>query len=323
MAKRMSKALQTAARYVLLAFGVVFAASFAGSPHFRSAVPGYIWVTEAVYMLWGNLNTDLREDFVWFDKRVQPADLDAFAAQCAITGFEDGAVRWNSPIGIFWLTPEEGPMSLRDMAMIIQQEVYSHKGRTVEPGDIVLDCGAHLGSFTRYALNKGAGMVVAIEPSTEKIACLKKTFSTEIAAGKVVLLQVGVWSKEDKLWLEGRPSLGNSVVASGKPGEGEGEWIRVMTIDQLMTERKLPRLDFLKMDIEGAETEALRGAHGTIRKFHPFLAIATEHTSDYAKNVRSVIESVKESKVDYKIGFGRYGHTPRKPYAPMEAFFYR
>jgi FkbM family methyltransferase len=310
-------------RYVLLALGVVFVALFAFSGQFRNGVPGYSKATDCFYLLWGNLNTDLREGFVWFDKLVVAPDLDEFASQCKITGFEDGVVRWNSPIGTFWVTEEEGPLSLRDMSMVIQREVYNYKGHTVKPGDIVLDCGAHLGAVTRYALNKGAQMVVAIEPSAEKDVCLRKTFGPEIAGNRVRILQVGVWSKEDKLWLAGREGLGNTVVGPGKPGEGTGEWVRVMTIDQLVTEQKLPRVDVIVMDIEGAETDALRGARETIRKYHPFLAIATEHTSDIAHNVRNVIGAVKGSQVEYKIGFGRYGRTERKPFAPMETFFYQ
>jgi len=96
-----------------------------------------------------------------------------------------------------------------------------------------------------------------------------------------------------------------------------------MTIDQLVAEQMLPRVDVIVMDIEGAETDALLGARETIRKFHPFLAIATEHTSDIARNARNVIGAVKGSNVGYKIGFGHYGHTERKPYAPMETFFYQ
>lgn len=317
------KFLARTARHGLSALGLLFAGSFVFSPPFRGAVPGYSWAAESFFMLWGNLNTDLRQGFVWHDRREKPPHAGDFARQCSITGFEDGVIRWKSPVGTFWVTPEEGPISLRDMSMIIQQEIYKYQGRTVKPGDIVLDCGAHLGSFTRYALNRGARKVVAIEPSSEKMVCLKKTFRPEIAAGRVVLLQVGVWSKEDKMWLAGRPGLNNSVVAPVKPGEGFGEWVRVMTIDQLMTEQELPRLDFLKMDIEGAETGAIAGAHATIRKFQPMLAIATEHTSDFAQNVRNVIRAVKDSQVDYQVGFGRYGHTNRRPYAPMEAFFYR
>jgi hypothetical protein len=56
--------------------------------------------------------------------------------------------------------------------------------------------------------------------------------------------------------------------------------VRVTTIDHLVEELHLPRVDFISMDIEGAEKPALRGAVETLRKFHPRMAIAAEHLAD-------------------------------------------
>jgi hypothetical protein len=49
------------------------------------------------------------------------------------------------------------------------------------------------------------------------------------------------------------------------------------TIDKLVGELKLPAVDFIKMDIEGAEMEALEGAVETVRHFHPRMTISLEH----------------------------------------------
>ena len=95
------------------------------------------------------------------------------------------------------------------------------------------------------------------------------------------------------------------------------------SIDQIAAELQLPAVDFIKMDIEGAEVEALKGARQTIRRYRPFLAIATEHTEDKVRNVRNVIATVKALGVEYNTGFGRYEKYGRSPYAPIEVFFYR
>jgi hypothetical protein len=49
------------------------------------------------------------------------------------------------------------------------------------------------------------------------------------------------------------------------------------TIDRVVAELRLDRVDYIKMDIEGAEVRALKGASATIAKFHPRLSIAAEH----------------------------------------------
>ena len=71
----------------------------------------------------------------------------------------------------------------------------------VRKGDIVLDCGANLGTFTRTALDRGAKTVVAIEPAPENLECIRRSFKDEIASGRVILYPKGVWDKDDVLTL--------------------------------------------------------------------------------------------------------------------------
>ena len=69
----------------------------------------------------------------------------------------------------------------------------------VRPGDVVLDCGANVGVYTRHALEAGARLVVAIDPAPENIECLRRNFSEEIKAGRVVVYPKGVWDKDEVL----------------------------------------------------------------------------------------------------------------------------
>jgi hypothetical protein len=74
--------------------------------------------------------------------------------------------------------------------------------------------------------------------------------------------------------------------------------IRLTTVDALVRQFGLDRVDLIKMDIEGAEVRALRGATETIRRFRPRLAIATYHTpSDLA----GVPAAVREIRSDYAV----------------------
>ena len=56
--------------------------------------------------------------------------------------------------------------------------------------------------------------------------------------------------------------------------------VGVDTIDAFVTQLNLPRVDFIKMDIEGAEREALKGASGILSKYHPRLMIDSYHRPD-------------------------------------------
>ena len=51
-------------------------------------------------------------------------------------------------------------------------------------------------------------------------------------------------------------------------------------LDDFATQKQLARLDFIKMDIEGAEESALSGAESSIRKWRPSLAISAYHKAD-------------------------------------------
>ncbi len=53
--------------------------------------------------------------------------------------------------------------------------------------------------------------------------------------------------------------------------------VPLTTIDRLVEELKLERVDFIKMDVEGAEQRALRGGQATLARFHPRLEISVNH----------------------------------------------
>ncbi len=171
---------------------------------------------------------------------------------------------------------------------------YSHPAVHLQRGDIVLDVGADFGSVTWRALQSGAQKVVAIEIAPQKWECLKRTFAREIAEGRVVVVQQGVWDRDGTLELSG-----DSVVLDrGKAKQTVG----VTTIDHLVENLHLPRVDFIAMDIEGAEKPVLRGAIETLRRFHPRMAIAAEHLAD---DVVAIPKTVTSMAPNYRTICGR------------------
>jgi hypothetical protein len=68
--------------------------------------------------------------------------------------------------------------------------------------------------------------------------------------------------------------------------------VPLTTIDHLVEELKLDRVDFIKMDIEGSEYRALEGARNTIARFHPRLAIAAYHLPTDNQSIPQLVQSI-------------------------------
>ena len=76
-----------------------------------------------------------------------------------------------------------------------------------------------------------------------------------------------------------RNSAGDSFVLNLDPGQ-QVTRLPLTTIDQIVSELRLPRVDFIKMDIKGAEVPALQGAMHTLASYQPRMSIASEHLED-------------------------------------------
>jgi len=196
-----------------------------------------------------------------------------------------------TPRGNYWTIKND--KFLRFTLAEQELEIYGSDKRGVQPGDVVLDCGANVGTFTRTALSRGAKLVVAIEPAPATVECLRRNFVHEIAEGRVIVCPKGVWDHVDVLELA-VASDGNNTGNSFVFGRNLSAKVKVplTTIDILVDELHLPRVDFIKMDIEGAEKQALRGGAQTIKKFQPRLALSAEHFREDPVEIPKVVSAI-------------------------------
>lgn len=201
---------------------------------------------------------------------------------------------WETPMGSYWI-PEGSQYALPWNLAEQKRKIYGKGNQAVQSGDIVLDCGANIGVFTREALNAGANLVVSIEPAPENVECLRRNFKHEIAAGRVIVYPKGVWDKEDVLTLHVDPhnSAADSFLIQRKGGH-QGEKVPLVPIDKLMTELNLPRVDYIKMDIEGAEQRAIAGARQTIAKYHPRMALSAYHDPTDPERIPELVRQAWE-----------------------------
>lgn len=138
---------------------------------------------------------------------------------------------------------------------------------TIQPGDIVLDIGAHVGFFSQRCLDRGA-RVVAIEPDVRNFACLRDRVLD------AVLIQGAAWNASGTahLKLNGACTAGHSLYFGSKTDVHVVT--QLVTIDSL----QLPKCDFIKIDAEGAEVEIIQGALETLRTHRPALVIEVDKT---------------------------------------------
>jgi FkbM family methyltransferase len=184
-----------------------------------------------------------------------------------------------------------------------EEEMYGHAGGLgVHPGDIVIDVGAHVGLFTRTALAAGARQVVTFEVTPRSNQSLKRNLAAEITAGRVVVIEKGAWHEESTLPLVvvDDCSICNSVTHQ-MPAAFD---VPLTTIDRVVEELHLAHVDFIKLDIENAEAQALRGARQTIARFHPRLAVALENAKARLLYAAEVQQVVREGYEGYDVECG-------------------
>lgn len=161
-----------------------------------------------------------------------------------------------------------------------RQYEYDSKGATckVDPCDVVIDAGACWGETSLYFAHN-ASKVIAFEFIPSNIEVFRKNLEANPSLrDKVYFVNRPVWSKsgQELYYVDWGPG---SRVSFQKMREDFPDTKTVTTtIDDTVQELRLTRVDFIKMDIEGAELNALRGAERSIREFHPKLAISLYHS---------------------------------------------
>jgi FkbM family methyltransferase len=205
--------------------------------------------------------------------RLQSQNVDEIQSASRIIQRDNRYSLWSTPAGEYWAPAASGGALLYDLGEQ-KRNIY---GNLVRPGDTVLDAGANVGVFTRKALWAGAAKVVAIEPAPENLECLRRTFAAEIRTGRVVVYNKGIWDKDDILKFSVDPTNSARDTFVRQIEAPQFLSLTVTTLDKIVEELHVARVDVIKMDIEGAERRAVTGAKKTIAKFRPRMALCIYH----------------------------------------------
>ena len=203
---------------------------------------------------------------------------------------------WETRDGPLWI-PKANPYPTGGFKSVRWGKIEGMAELPVREGDVVIDCGGHWGNSALAALSMGARLVITFEPDPTNVECVRRNLETHIEAGRAIVYDKGVWDQEDTLFFRRH---GHS--ADGSIDTEHGIRVGVTTIDNVVSQLGLERVDFIKMDIEGAEQRALKGAQETIRRFKPRMAIGSYHLRDDYKEIPKLVQQVR---TDYRMECSR------------------
>lgn len=153
----------------------------------------------------------------------------------------------------------------------------------------IIDAGAYRGELLHSIKKNNLCLEkwYCFEPDEENFTLLIEQERKNEIRNVQTCIKKGLWNKELKVFFEGGNSTGSRIV----PYETK-EYIEVISIDEFI---KTGRCNFIKMDIEGAELEALKGGINTIKRERPILAICIYHSlQDFWKIPQYLMEKLEE-----------------------------
>lgn len=187
-------------------------------------------------------------------------------------------------------------------SFVFEQYFYNRSETSIRPdtNDIVIDAGACFGDTAlAFAAASGkGGKIYSFDPTPAH----QETFLANVERNP---------SLSPRIELVGRAlsdvadqSLRFKVQGAGSRFSTEGDLIvSTETIDRFVEQRGLSRVDFIKMDIEGAERSALVGARRTIERFRPKLAISVYHSIEDILTIPNLLRAMNPR---YKLFLGHY-----------------
>jgi FkbM family methyltransferase len=147
---------------------------------------------------------------------------------------------------------------------------------TPQPGQVFLDIGAYVGWYAIQAARAvgPSGQVVAIEPDLRNRLQLENNISLN-GITNATIVPLAAWSHTGKVKWQGDSA--EPVWHKIDESSGIGV-VDAVTVDDLVRRCALKRVDWIKLDVEGAEVEVLKGAEQSIQRYHPALFIEVHGT---------------------------------------------
>lgn len=167
---------------------------------------------------------------------------------------------------------------------------YEFKKVKLEKGDYVIDAGANVGMFPIFASQRvnQKGKVFSFEPIPRVQKLLRRNIKLN-GIKNTELIPFALGEEKAKLRLSVPPN--NKLAASSGFFDRGGEEIKAkqISLDHFVEQNDLPKVDFIKADIEGMERNFLRGAKEVIKIFKPKIAVCIYHRPNDFEIIKEII----------------------------------
>jgi len=166
-------------------------------------------------------------------------------------------------------------ISYDTLGILAYFELWMDKYLDVKDDQIFIDVGAHVGKYAlRIAKRNPRSMVIAIEPGHMQFSALIDGIKKN-KLKNVIPLNIAAWDSTTRLKLRMYSATGTSSVMN-TPGIGhliKVENVEAKPLDDAVNELGIKHVDWVKIDVEGAELHVLRGFRNGIIKFKPRVII--------------------------------------------------
>lgn len=172
----------------------------------------------------------------------------------------------------------------------------------LRPGDAFYDIGANVGSYSLLAAAAGVDRIVAFEPSTQTARRLRRNLALNLIEDRVSVQQVALGPASARVAFSVGSDTTNHVLSEQE--SGEAEQVEVRPFDDFF---EAGRPSFVKMDVEGFESQVLAGCGSALEAPHLLGLLLEDNGSGRRYGVSSNIPEQLR-----KFGFEVFRYDPRR-----------
>ena len=179
---------------------------------------------------------------------------------------------------------------------------YFHPKIDINENEIVIDAGIGMCSEPTFSFSKKVGSngkVYAFECDKHCIEFAKNRFKDY---NNIEIVELGLWDKDDELYFKHLDKDSSHITINSLNYTSDSK-IKVTKLDTWVEHNNISP-SFIKMDIEGAELQALQGSIKTLTNFRPKLSICTYHQP--FNSIYTIFHYLKNTLTNYKFYFGHH-----------------